>query len=131
MVICGEYEYGELQLRGEMKQFYIIKSTIGAFRAMDFIYSGYFSHRLLRCLRSHGRNRNIYPDNFRRSALRAGFFVPLIDGPSGRASVIHGQEISTASPCTPHAPSGTGVLSGTILTFRVMIAAATADLKQV
>ncbi len=30
-------------MRGDMKQFYIIMSTIGTFSAMDFIYSGEFS----------------------------------------------------------------------------------------
>jgi hypothetical protein len=33
---------GGENLRGDMKQFYIIMSTIGAFVAMDFIYTGEF-----------------------------------------------------------------------------------------
>lgn len=37
---CGEVLDG----RGDMEQFYIIMSTIGAFQAMDFVYSGEFQH---------------------------------------------------------------------------------------
>ena len=36
-------------MRGVMKQFYIIMSTISAFKAMEFVYSGEFS------LSCHGR----------------------------------------------------------------------------
>ena len=31
-------------MRGHMKQFYIIMSTMGTFKAMDFVYTGEFSH---------------------------------------------------------------------------------------
>lgn len=48
LVGCVESVFGGVfwwrEVRGHMKQFYIIMSTMGTFKAMDFVYTGELSH---------------------------------------------------------------------------------------